>query len=86
MAVNNTAKAYSNMEFPLSMKRQDAFSLDPTCVWPSMADAQNYGVATSYTIQNAAGDLAPLGAAAVDIATDSEVSEMLSEVFSTDNA
>ena len=104
MAVNNTAKTYSNMEFPLSMKRQDAFSLDPTCVWPSMADAQNYaktnptayigqvlsvvvdGVATSYTIQNAAGDLAPLGAAAVDIATDSEVSEMLSEVFSTDNA
>lgn len=43
------------------------------------------GVATSYTIQNAAGDLAPLGAASVDIATDSEVSEMLSEVFSTDN-
>lgn len=100
MAVNNTAKTYSNMEFPLSMKRQDAFSLDPTCVWPSMADAQNYaktnptayigqvlsvvvdGVATSYTIQNAAGDLAPLGA----VATDSEVSEMLSEVFSTDNA
>ena len=30
MAVNNTAKTYSNMEFPLSMKRQDAFSLDPT--------------------------------------------------------
>ena len=104
MAVNNTAKTYSNMEFPLSMKRQDAVSLDPTCVWPSMADAQNYaktnptayigqvlsvvvdGVATSYTIQNAAGDLAPLGAASVDIATDSEVSEMLSEVFSTDNA
>ena len=103
MAVNNTEKTYSNMEFPLSMRRQDAFSLDPTCVWPSMADAQNYaktnptayigqvlsvvvdGVATSYTIQNAAGDLAPLGAA-VDIATDSEVSEMLSEVFSTDNA
>ena len=103
MAVNNTKKKYSDMEFPLSMKRQDAFSLDPTCVWPSMADAQNYaktnptayigqvlsvvvdGVA-SYTIQNAAGDLAPLGAAAVDIATDSEVSEMLSEVFSTDNA
>ncbi len=27
MAVNNTAKAYSNMEFPLSMKRQDAFAL-----------------------------------------------------------
>lgn len=104
MAVNNTAKKYSDMEFPLSMKRQDAFALDETAVWPSMADAQNYaktnptayigqvlsvvvdGVATSYTIQNAAGDLVPLGAAAVDIATDSEVSEMLSEVFSTDNA
>lgn len=104
MAVNNTEKKYSGMEFPLAMKWQDAFALDPTCVWPSMADAQNYaktnptayigqvlsvvvdGVATSYTIQNAAGDLAPLGAAAVDIATDSEVSEMLSEVFSTDNA
>lgn len=104
MAVNNITKKYSDMEFPLAMKRQDAFSLDPTCVWPSMADAQNYaktnptayigqvisvvvdGVATSYTIQNAAGDLAPLGAASVDIATDSEVSEMLSEVFSTDNA
>ena len=100
MAVNNTEKTYSNMEFPLSMRRQDAFSLNPTCVWPSMADAKTNptayigqvlsvvvdGVATSYTIQNAAGDLAPLGAAAVDIATDSEVSEMLSEVFSTDNA
>lgn len=103
MAVNNTAKAYSNMEFPLSMKRQDAFALDPTCVWPSLAEAQNYaktnptayigqvlsvvsdGAATAYTIKNAAGDLAPLGATAVDIATDSEVSEMLSEVFPTDN-
>ena len=101
MAVNNTAKTYSNMEFPLSMKRQDAFSLDPTCVWPSMADAQNYAKTnpTAYIGQVLsgtdgvcrlvcliAGDLAPLGAAAVDIATDSEVSEMLSEVFSTDNA
>lgn len=43
------------------------------------------GTATAYTIKNAVGDLAPLGAAAVDIATDSEVSEMLSEVFPTDN-
>ena len=103
MAINNTAKTYAKMEFPLAMQRQDAFALDPTCVWPSLAEAQNYaktnptsyigqvlsvvvdGVATSYTIRNAAGDLAPLGAAAVDIATDSEVSEMLSEVFPTDN-
>lgn len=103
MAVNNTAKKYSDMEFPLAMKRQDAFALDETAVWPSMETAQAYaktnptayigqvlsvvadGVATAYTIQNADGDLAPLGAAAVDIATDSEVSEMLSEVFPTDN-
>ena len=103
MAVNNTTKKYSDMEFPLSMKRQDAFPLDETAVWPSMETAQKYaktnptayigqllsvivdGVATPYVIQNAAGDLAPLGAASVDIATDSEVSEMLSEVFPTDN-
>lgn len=103
MAVNNTLKAYSDMEFPLAMKRQDAFALDETAVWPSMETAQAYaktnptayigqllsvivdGAATPYVIQNAAGDLAPLGAASVDIATDSEVSEMLSEVFPTDN-
>ena len=103
MAVNNTAKKYSGMEFPLAMKRQDAFALDPTCVWPTLADAQNYaktnptayvgqmlsvvvnGTATPYVIQNANGDLAPLGASAVDIATDSAVSEMLSEVFPADN-
>lgn len=42
MAVNNTLKAYSNMEFPLAMKRQDAFALDPSTVWPTLADAQNY--------------------------------------------
>lgn len=99
MAVNNTAKTYSSMEFPLSMKRQDAFALDPTCVWPSLAEAQNYaktnptayigqvlsvvtgGKAISYTIADAAGTLAPLGAAAVAVATDPEVNEMLTEVF-----
>lgn len=32
MAVNNTLKAYSDMEFPLAMKRQDAFALDETAV------------------------------------------------------
>ena len=31
MAVNNTAKKYSDMEFPLAMKRQDAFALDEKC-------------------------------------------------------
>lgn len=99
MAVNNTAKTYAKMEFPLAMQRQDAFALDPTSVWPSLAEAQNYaktnptsyigqvlsvvadGTATAYTIKNAAGDLAPLGAAAVNIATDPEVGEMLEEIF-----
>jgi hypothetical protein len=42
MAVNNTAKAYSKMEFPLAMQRQDAFSLDKTEVWASLAEAQAY--------------------------------------------
>lgn len=42
MAVNNTTKKYSDMEFPLSMKRQDAFALDETAVWPSMETAQKY--------------------------------------------
>ena len=42
MAVNNTAKTYANMEFPLAMKRQDAFALDPSTVWPTLADAQSY--------------------------------------------
>ena len=97
MAVNNTAKKYSDMEFPLAMKRQDAFALDETAVWPSMETAQAYaktnptayigqllsviGVATPYVIQNAAGDLAPLGAAAVTIASDAEANEAITEVF-----
>ena len=39
------------------------------------------GKAISYTIADAAGTLAPLGAAAVAVATDPEVNEMLTEVF-----
>lgn len=48
---------------------------------------QKWDIMQAITVQKcgADGDLAPLGAAAVDIATDSEVSEMLSEVFPTDN-
>lgn len=42
MAVNNTVKSYSKMEFPLSIKRQDAFSVDPTEIWNSLAEAQEY--------------------------------------------
>ncbi len=42
MAVNNTTKTCAKMEFPLAMQRQDAFALDPTSVWPSLAAAQEY--------------------------------------------
>ena len=42
MAVNNTEKSYSKMEFPLAMQRQDAFALDPTEIWPSLEAAQTY--------------------------------------------
>lgn len=42
MAVNNTENAYAKMEFPLTIKRQDAFSVDPTEVWGSLEAAQNY--------------------------------------------
>lgn len=42
MAINNTTKTYSKMEFPLAMQRQDAFALDPTEIWASLEAAQNY--------------------------------------------
>lgn len=42
MAVNNTKNTYAKMEFPLTIKRQDAFSIDPTEIWPSLAAAQEY--------------------------------------------
>lgn len=42
MAVNNTENAYAKMEFPLTIKRQDAFSVDPTEVWSSLEAAQSY--------------------------------------------
>lgn len=42
MAVDNTKKSYSFMEFPLSMARQDAFPLDKTAVFESLEAAQNY--------------------------------------------
>lgn len=99
MAVNNTTKTYAKMEFPLAMQRQDAFALDPTSVWPSLAEAQEYaksnptayigqvlsvvvdGSATTYTIVDATGKLAPLGAAAVSIASEAEANEMIKEIF-----
>lgn len=42
MAVNNTENTYAKMEFPMMIKRQDAFSMDPTETWPSYEEAQNY--------------------------------------------
>ena len=64
---------------------QNYAKTNPTAYIGQVLSVVADGTATAYTIQNADGDLAPLGAAAVDIATDSEVSEMLSEVFPTDN-
>ena len=42
MAVINTQNSYAKMEFPLTIKRQDAFSIDPTEIWPSLEAAQEY--------------------------------------------
>nr|DAD95599.1 MAG TPA: hypothetical protein [Myoviridae sp. ctg8M33] len=39
------------------------------------------GTSTAYQIKNETGDLEPLGAAAVSVATDEEVGEMFDEVF-----
>lgn len=100
MAINNTEKTFSNMEFPLAMKRQDAFALDPTSVWASLEEAQNYaktnptayvgqvmavveaGASTVYQIKNTAGDLEPLGAAGLNVATDQEAEEAITEGLS----
>lgn len=42
------------------------------------------GTSTAYQIKNEAGELEPLGAAAVSVATDEEVGEMFDEVFGTE--
>ena len=44
------------------------------------------GVSTVYQIKNAAGDLEPMGAAAVSVASDTEVEEMFDEVFGADQS
>lgn len=44
------------------------------------------GVSTAYQIKNTAGDLEPLGSAAVDVASDAEVTEMITDVFGTDES
>ena len=90
MAVNNAAKTYANMEFPLAMKRQDAFALDPSTVWPTLADAQNYaktnptayvGQLLSVVVNGTATPYVIQNAAAVTIASDDEANEMLTEIF-----
>ena len=48
MAVINTQNSYAKMEFPLTIKRQDAFSIDPTEIWPSLEAAQEYAQTTSH--------------------------------------
>ncbi len=102
MAVNNTASTYSKMEFPMAIQRQDAFSLDPTECWASMADALDYaqnnptayvgqeivvmvdGVPKRYMITDTNGTLVATGGVSDDdIATDTEVAEMMATVFST---
>lgn len=42
MAVDTTKNTYAGMDFPLQINRQDAFPLDGTEVWPSLAEAQTY--------------------------------------------
>ena len=42
MAINGSDKNFSKMEFPLGMKRQDAFPLDDSSVFYSMSEAQTY--------------------------------------------
>ena len=114
MAINGSDKSFSKMEFPLGMKRQDAFPLDDSSVFYSMSEAQTYaqsnptayvgqvisvvvdGTATIYQIKNTAGDLEALASGdfegnveavlATQIASDTEVTEMLNEVFGTNDA
>lgn len=65
-------------------KKGDAQSYaktNPTAYVGQMLSVVVNGTATPYVIQNAAGDLAPLGAAAVTIASDDEANEMLTEIF-----
>ena len=58
-----------------------AAKTNPTAYVGQMLSVVVNGTATPYVIQNAAGDLAPLGAAAVTIASDDEANEMLTEIF-----
>lgn len=99
MAVNNTEKSYSKMEFPMAMQRQDAFALDPTEIWPSLEAAQTYAQSdpTAYIGQKLAvivdgvSQQYQIKNAAGELeslggtpATDAEVTEMFNDVFGSE--
>ena len=69
MAIDNTTSSFAFMEFPMVGQ-----------VLSVVVD----GEATVYKIKDTAGTLEPLGADAMEVATDSEVEEMIDEVFGTD--
>lgn len=98
MAVINTQNSYAKMEFPLTIKRQDAFSIDPTEIWPSLEAAQEYAQSnpTAYVSQelgvvvNGVAKRYFIKNEAGDLeplggtpATDEEVAEMFNEVFNS---
>lgn len=99
MAVNNTQNSYAKMEFPLTIKRQDAFSIDQTEVWSSLEAAQAYAQSnpTAYVGQKISvvvdGVSTPyqIKNAAGELeplggtpATDEEVAEMFDDVFGSE--
>lgn len=99
MAVNNTQGGYAKMEFPLTIKRQDAFSIDPTETWASLEEAQSYAQSnpTAYIGQKLAvvvdgvAKQYQIKNAAGDLeplggeaATDAEVAEMFNDVFGSE--
>ncbi len=96
MAVNNTQNSYTNMEFPMAIKRQDAFSIDPTETWSSLEAAQEYAKTnpTAYVGQKIAvivdgvsrqyqikNVAGDLEPIGGEVATDAEVEEMFNDVF-----
>ena len=75
----------------LPLKRRSPAQSSPVQPSPAQSNPTAYvgqhlsvivgGVSTPYQIKNEAGELEPLGAAAVNAASDSEVEEMFDEVF-----
>lgn len=99
MAVDNTQNSYAKMEFPLTIKRQDAFSIDQTEVWPSLEAAQAYAQSnpTAYVGQKISvvvdgvstpyqikNVLGELESLGGTPATDEEVAEMFDDVFGSE--